>query len=341
MEILKELKKEARKIRKAKSEPVSLELRLHEYSRSGSIAALTQIHHYLHEFIEQVYLACPDIAFDYELPSVGTLENCSLEDYLLSYESTLKDNAVRLSVSIPCQQGRLDEQPDNKKLEEYQQAGISVKLEKDRLTLHKSIPSTLIFKTTNKGTDISMQMIHLDKPGKSSWQLSPAHIDNHFLDELGRFLLHKPNTLMELIAEKPKTMNKKSEDPKDTEMHTQEMDVSRFQSLFNKDMRLYLTYQNDIRELTSKSSEFILGRSSSCHMIIDSDLASRQHAILIYRKGKFILKDQSTNGTFIKSEGGKEMFLQGEEAPISGSGFISLGKSVTVDNEHLVYFSCQ
>jgi hypothetical protein len=33
--------------------------------------------------------------------------------------------------------------------------------------------------------------------------------------------------------------------------------------------------------------------------------------------------------------------VQQEEAPLVGSGFISLGKAVTVDNEHLIYFSCQ
>jgi pSer/pThr/pTyr-binding forkhead associated (FHA) protein len=75
--------------------------------------------------------------------------------------------------------------------------------------------------------------------------------------------------------------------------------------------------------------------------MVTSDLASRHHAQIVYRKGKFVLIDQSTNGTFVKAQGGKEVYVQQEEAPLSGSGFISLGKAVTVDNEHLIYYSCQ
>ena len=341
MEILKELKKEARKLRKSKSEPASLELRLNEYSRSGSIDALNKTHEYLHEFIEQVYLACPDITFDYQIPEIGTLKDCTLTDYLLSYESTLKNNQVKLTVTIPHTSGiSVEPAPAQKQLGEFEQYGVLLDINEKSLSLREPIVCTLLFSTTEQGADISFQVTNLETPGQTSWLLSPAHITDDFLDELGRYLLRKKHKLMELISEQPKKMSKEK-DYDETENRTREMDVSRFQSLFNKEMRLYMTYHNDIKEITSKSKEFVIGRSGSCDLVINSDLASRQHAVLKYRKGKFIITDQSTNGTFIKSEGGKEMFLQGEESPITGSGFISLGKSVTVDNEHLIYFSCQ
>ena len=43
----------------------------------------------------------------------------------------------------------------------------------------------------------------------------------------------------------------------------------------------------------------------------------------------------------VQIHGGKEVFIHCEEFPLSGSGFISLGASVSVDNEHMIYFSCQ
>lgn len=119
------------------------------------------------------------------------------------------------------------------------------------------------------------------------------------------------------------------------------MDISRVRSLFNKEVQLYLTYHNTIKEINPKSDDFIIGRSKQSNIIVNSDLASRQHAKIVYRKSKYVLIDQSTNGTFVKTQGGKEVYVQGEELPLSGSGFISLGKSVTVDNEHIIYFSCQ
>ena len=127
----------------------------------------------------------------------------------------------------------------------------------------------------------------------------------------------------------------------DSAIRTEEMDISRLRSIFNREHRLYLTYHNIIKDLGSRTHGYILGRAKDCELPVKSDLASRHHAEIVFRKGKFVLIDQSTNGTFVKVQGGKEVYVQAEETPLSGSGFISLGKAVTVDNEHLIYYSCQ
>ena len=120
-----------------------------------------------------------------------------------------------------------------------------------------------------------------------------------------------------------------------------ELTRSLVNNLFKDRQQLYLTYHERIKEMTSRDQSISLGRSSKCDFIIESDCASRQHASLIYRRGKFIISDQSTNGTFIKPQGSKEIYIHREDYPLSGSGFISLGESISVDNEHLVYYSCQ
>lgn len=176
-------------------------------------------------------------------------------------------------------------------------------------------------------------------------RLNEKLINEKFFDQLGRFLLHRENNFVEIISsltakQAAQSIDDNLNDP-DSGFHTQEMDISRVRSLFNKEVQLYLTYHNTIKEINPKSDDFIIGRSKQSNIIVNSDLASRQHAKIVYRKSKYVLIDQSTNGTFVKTQGGKEVYVQGEELPLSGSGFISLGKSVTVDNEHIIYFSCQ
>ena len=48
-----------------------------------------------------------------------------------------------------------------------------------------------------------------------------------------------------------------------------------------------------------------------------------------------MLIDQSTNGTFVKTPEGKEVYLRREELPLWGEGSISLGEVIAPGNAHL------
>ena len=52
---------------------------------------------------------------------------------------------------------------------------------------------------------------------------------------------------------------------------------------------------------------------------------SRLHARIFFRQGKFILEDQSTNGTFVVPLRQSKLQLLREEALLHGSGLIYLG----------------
>jgi len=58
---------------------------------------------------------------------------------------------------------------------------------------------------------------------------------------------------------------------------------------------------------------------------------SRVHARIEMRRTKFILVDQSTNGTFILPQGGQMVHLRRDEMPLEGEGLINLGKEATPD----------
>ncbi len=68
-----------------------------------------------------------------------------------------------------------------------------------------------------------------------------------------------------------------------------------------------------------------LGRSDDCDLTVRAELASRLHAKIAVKRGKFVLVDQSTNGTHVKTEDGVRHYLRREELALIGSGEISLG----------------
>ena len=82
-----------------------------------------------------------------------------------------------------------------------------------------------------------------------------------------------------------------------------------------------------------------LVRGQDCDLIIKGDLISRHHSKLEHRRGKFIIADQSTNGTFIQTTEGQEIFLRREEFTVFGSGYISLGKKVDPSDENIIHLS--
>ena len=109
----------------------------------------------------------------------------------------------------------------------------------------------------------------------------------------------------------------------------------------NIDEILLLEYQNTSLKLKMDSESVQLGRGSECEIRILGDLTSRFHAKIEVRRGKFVLTDQSTNGTFVRSREGQNVFLRQEELTLFGSGYISLGKSVEKAEENILSYSCE
>lgn len=76
----------------------------------------------------------------------------------------------------------------------------------------------------------------------------------------------------------------------------------------------------------------MIGREAQCDLIIDSSYVSRFHARIEFRRGRYVLVDQSTNGTFIRVDGDQDIYLRREEMTLLGKGIISIGKVVDTDD---------
>ena len=86
-------------------------------------------------------------------------------------------------------------------------------------------------------------------------------------------------------------------------------------------------------------TKLTIGRDAdSVDLCINQTNASRKHCSLYFNRGKFILEDHSTNGTYLKPDDGNEIFLRRESTPLLKDGVISIGQSATSNEAVISYF---
>lgn len=351
MRILDELKREAERIRNDRQQASGDDISLQDYRNQTLINGLVEIYRYLHDLIQQLNIVHPEIAREYAIADFGTVSNLQQGEYKLLSESTYHKESVSIQYSLQNEEKLeftvRERRDDTNKLEALKNQGLLANFlpnSPDTIVIEGFVPVRIDFDSQFDDANIIITTRNLETLGAHRYMLSPDMIDEELLDELGKLILARDNNFFSRLREQSLgslSINRSDASMADEAPHTEEMEISRLRSLFNREQHLYLTYHNVIKDVGSRTQGFILGRAKDSDLMVKSDLASRHHARLLFRKGKFVLIDQSTNGTFIKPQGGKEVYVQSEELPLSGSGFISLGKAITVDNDHLIYYSCQ
>ena len=92
-------------------------------------------------------------------------------------------------------------------------------------------------------------------------------------------------------------------------------------------LRLVLNFQDQEIELTTDTGgQLSLGRADENDVTIKGNLISRIHARIEVRKNRFVLVDESTNGTFVQRDDGEEVYVRRDSAQLTGRGLIGLGK---------------
>ncbi|HEV8519140.1 MAG TPA: adenylate/guanylate cyclase domain-containing protein [Burkholderiales bacterium] len=84
-----------------------------------------------------------------------------------------------------------------------------------------------------------------------------------------------------------------------------------------------------------------LGRHANNGIRLKDPMASRHHAFIERRKDKFVVTDQSSNGTFVKMKTGEEFKLRRESMILQGSGALSFGHRASAKNAEIVGFWCE
>ena len=69
-----------------------------------------------------------------------------------------------------------------------------------------------------------------------------------------------------------------------------------------------------------------LGRADDNDVVVKGNLISRIHARVEVARDRFTLIDESTNGTFVQTSAGDEIFVRRDNTILTGEGVIGLGK---------------
>ncbi len=94
-----------------------------------------------------------------------------------------------------------------------------------------------------------------------------------------------------------------------------------------EDIKLTARLLQTTLQLGPERSLLRMGRGAENEFVVTDPMASREHARIEYRQDRFVLIDQSLNGTYLRRDGMPEVALRREEIALEGSGLIGLGKS--------------
>lgn len=98
---------------------------------------------------------------------------------------------------------------------------------------------------------------------------------------------------------------------------------------------LSLVYHASETRLGPELTRFVIGRASECDLVIPGNRSSRHHAIIEVKRGRYLLTDQSTNGTFVVSNHHEVLFLRRDAAPLLGKGTIYVGSAPENADEYV------
>ena len=84
-----------------------------------------------------------------------------------------------------------------------------------------------------------------------------------------------------------------------------------------------------------------MGSADDNELVVKGNLISRVHARVEKRRGKFILIDQSTNGTFLENASGEETFIRRDSTELTGEGIIGLGRVAKPGTPLAIHFICE
>ena len=105
--------------------------------------------------------------------------------------------------------------------------------------------------------------------------------------------------------------------------------------------RLRLRYQGQEILVEDGRANISMGRAEENDLVIKGNLISRLHARVEFNRNKFMLIDQSTNGTFVISKEGEEAFVRRDSMQIRGEGLIGLGKAPDSNSSQVIRYICE
>jgi len=102
---------------------------------------------------------------------------------------------------------------------------------------------------------------------------------------------------------------------------------------------MILRYRGRSIKINKECRSVVLGRDDTCDLVVQNELASRLHINIELRFGRFIIVDQSTNGTYVRFSDGNVAHITRDEIYLQGNGSISLGQTFAENPADVIEFS--
>jgi hypothetical protein len=93
-----------------------------------------------------------------------------------------------------------------------------------------------------------------------------------------------------------------------------------------KPATLVLSYGGNEVTVDGQRTTISMGRADENDLVVKGNLISRIHARVEKRRHRYFLIDESTNGTFIQTMEGDEIFVRRDSTELAGEGIIGLGR---------------
>ena len=108
-----------------------------------------------------------------------------------------------------------------------------------------------------------------------------------------------------------------------------------------RSMRLRLWFDDRELVVDERPSSVTIGRADENDVVVKGHLSSRLHARIVIGCSNFVLIDQSTNGTFVQTGDGQELFVHEDFLQLKGQGMIGLGCLPEQGSQHTIHFTCE
>jgi class 3 adenylate cyclase len=104
---------------------------------------------------------------------------------------------------------------------------------------------------------------------------------------------------------------------------------------------LKLSWRGKVWSVDERRDALGAGRDPDNEIVVVSDKVSRHHARIFLRHGKFVIADESANGTYLRVHHRAEIYLHREEFILLGRGSIGLGQTVSEIGDDAISFEVE
>ena len=111
-----------------------------------------------------------------------------------------------------------------------------------------------------------------------------------------------------------------------------------WESKSRKASKLLINFRDKTIEVSDRRKSINIGRADDNDLVVKGNLISRIHAKIEMRRGKFMLVDQSTNGTFLQDVSGHETFVRRDMTELHDEGTIGLGRAEAPGSALAIYY---